>query len=242
MIEKTNFPVCHLLGDYFEGIKKDFEKAAKVYRSNCDDYGYARSCLKYGNYTFLGKGKSSNGSVAEAYNYYEKGCSLNEPDSCLHSGLILVSRSMKQEVDRDVKKVFFLIKCVGIFNFFMSTSQGVQYLTKSCDMNNATACFYLSGLHIAGVHSDPAKEVSVELSKKADPKEFIIQKDMIKAFDYATKACHLRNMYACANLSQMYARGDGTAKNEELATKYKKLAMEMQDEMKKPQQTLNFQQ
>lgn len=97
---------CHLLGDYLESIKKDFEKASKVYRSNCDDYGYARSCLKYGNYSFLGKGKSgSSGSVSEAYKYYEKGCTLNEADSCLHSGLILVSRSMKEEVNRDVKKV-----------------------------------------------------------------------------------------------------------------------------------------
>lgn len=104
------FTACHLLGDYFESIKKDFEKAAKVYRSNCDDYGYARSCLKYGNYTFLGKGKAgTSGSVSEAYKYYEKGCSLNEPDSCLHSGLILVSRSMKEEVNRDVKKVCVMI-------------------------------------------------------------------------------------------------------------------------------------
>lgn len=31
--------VCHLLGDYLESIKKDFDKASKVYRSNCDDYG-----------------------------------------------------------------------------------------------------------------------------------------------------------------------------------------------------------
>ncbi len=104
--QNIRFSACHLLGDYFESIKKDFEKASKVYRSNCDDYGYARSCLKYGNYSFLGKGKTgSGGSVSEAYKYYEKGCSLNEPDSCLHSGLILVSRSMKQEMNRDVKKV-----------------------------------------------------------------------------------------------------------------------------------------
>ena len=28
----------HLLVDYLESIKKDYNKAAKVYRSNCDDY------------------------------------------------------------------------------------------------------------------------------------------------------------------------------------------------------------
>lgn len=100
------FAVCHLLGDYLESIKKDFEKASKVYRSNCDDYGYSRSCLKYGNYTFLGKGKSgTKGSAAEAFKYYERGCDLKDADSCLHSGLILVSRSMSSEVKRDVAKV-----------------------------------------------------------------------------------------------------------------------------------------
>lgn len=97
---------CHLLGDYLEGIKKDFEKASKVYKSTCDDYGYAKSCYKYGNYSFLGKGKSgSKGEPRVAYQYYEKGCHLNDPDACLHSGLLLFSSSMPKEIDRDVPKV-----------------------------------------------------------------------------------------------------------------------------------------
>lgn len=100
------FSVCHLLGDYLEGIKKDFEKASKVYKSTCDDYGYAKSCYKYGNYSFLGKGKSgSKGEPRVAYQYYEKGCNLNDSDACLHSGLLLVSRSMPKEIDRNVPKV-----------------------------------------------------------------------------------------------------------------------------------------
>lgn len=105
-----------MLGDYLESIKKDFEKASKVYRSNCDDYGYSRSCLKYGNYSFLGKGKSgTKGSAAEAYKYYERGCELKDADSCLHSGLILVSKSLQDEVKRDVPKVLKLLKTGQIF-------------------------------------------------------------------------------------------------------------------------------
>ncbi|XP_017461769.1 PREDICTED: cytochrome c oxidase assembly factor 7 homolog [Rhagoletis zephyria] len=221
--------VCHLLGDYLEGIKKDFEKAAKVYKSTCDDYGYAKSCFKFGNYSFLGKGKSgSKGDPRSAYTYYEKGCILNDPDACLHTGLLLVSRSMHKEIDRNVPK-------------------GIEFLSKSCDMNNATACFYLSGMHISGVQKKA--EISTHLStpdtnKKAASKDsdFILQKDMKKAFEFAFKACELRNMYACANLSQMYARGDGIEKNDKEAEKYKKMALEMQDEVKKQQQTLDFQQ
>lgn len=99
--------VCHLLGDYLESIKKDFEKASKVYRSNCDDYGYSRSCYKFGNYSFLGKGRSGGKSCAsEALTYYEKGCNLKDADSCLHSGLMLVSRSPQENVKRDVPRVF----------------------------------------------------------------------------------------------------------------------------------------
>lgn len=89
-----------------ESIKKDFEKASKVYKSNCDDYGYAKSCYKFGNYSFLGKGKSgSKGDPQQAYKYYEKGCELNDPESCLHSGLLLVSRAMPKQLQRNVPKV-----------------------------------------------------------------------------------------------------------------------------------------
>lgn len=59
-----------------------------------------------------------------------------------------------------------------------------------------------------------------------------VVKDMQKAFTFAYKACELRNMYACANLSQMYSRGEGTEKSEEKAEKFKKMALDMQDELK----------
>jgi cytochrome c oxidase assembly factor 7 len=100
-----------LLGDFLEAIKKDFEKASKVYRSNCDDYNYANSCFKFGEYTFLGKGDPKL-----AYRYYEKGCDLSDSDSCLHSGFILVSKPFK-EIERDLTK-------------------GFDFLAKSCKLNN----------------------------------------------------------------------------------------------------------
>ncbi|ETN59080.1 beta-lactamase hcpA [Anopheles darlingi] len=235
--------VCHLLGDYLEGIQKDFEKAAKVYRSNCDDYNYGKSCLKYGNYSFLGKGRASEkGDPAKAFNYYEKGCTLNDPDACLHSGLLLVSKLKPKEITRDVPKGFELLK-------------------KSCQMNNAGACFYLSGMYISGVKDDdgqtakgpssseatppvtatPPAQPTVPLTPSAAVGTFVVERDMEKAFEFAYKACELRNMYACANLSQMYAKGDGTVRDEKKAEKFKQMALEMQDEVRKQQQ-LTFQQ
>lgn len=217
--------VCHLLGDYLESIKKDFDKASKVYRSNCDDYGYGRSCLKFGNYSILGKGKASvneKGDPKQAYKYYERGCELKDGDCCLHSGLLMVSKTMTASIERDVIK-------------------GFELLTKSCTLDNATACFYLSGMHISGVLKKENTNKKPSLSAN-DPSEFIVQKDMKKAFDFAARACELNNMFACANLSQMYSRGDGTEKNETKAEQFKKKAMEMQEEARKQQTELKFQQ
>lgn len=218
--------VCHLLGDYLEGIKKDFEKASKVYRSNCDDYGYAKSCLKFGHYSFLGKGKSSTnekGDSMQAYNYYSKGCELKDHDACLHSGLMLISKTMPSPIERDVLK-------------------GVDMLTKSCELNNGTACFYLSGMYISGVSKNSEKADPAKTSKPAETGEFLLAKDMKRAFDFGVKACDLNNMYACANVAQMYMKGDGIAKDDKKAEFFKKKAQAMQDEVRKQQAELKFQQ
>lgn len=128
--------------------------------------------------------------------------------------------------------------------------QGMEYLTKSCDMNNGNACFYLSGMHISGAEGPIAsKEIQPLTSstetktKKTVPKtkDFIIQKNMEKAFTFTYKACELNNMYACANLSQMYARGEGIEKNTEKAEIYKKKAIQLQEDVKNSKQLL-FQQ
>lgn len=57
-----------------------------------------------------------------------------------------------------------------------------------------------------------------------------LQKDMKKAFAYASKGCELGHMYSCVNLSIMYRRGDGVEQNAKLADKYKKKAQSMRDE------------
>lgn len=60
--------------------------------------------------------------------------------------------------------------------------------------------------------------------------EFVLEKDMKKAFSFSTKACELKNFYACANLSRMYALGDGTEKNAQKSEHYKKISEELHDE------------
>ncbi|XP_059483378.1 cytochrome c oxidase assembly factor 7 homolog [Neocloeon triangulifer] len=93
--------------------------------------------------------------------------------------------------------------------------KGLDLLKKGCDGNNHHSCFYLSGIHLH-------------------------EKNMPEARQFSERACSLGNMYACANLSQMYRKGDGGEKSEEKADLYKARALELQDEVKK-QQGVTFQ-
>lgn len=96
------------------------------------------------------------------------------------------------------------------------------------------ACYYLSGLYIAG-----AKNGS-KVGDKKNQQDLDLPRNMEKAFKYALEGCKLGNMYSCANVSQMYAKGDGVEKNQELADQFKKVALEMQDEATKHSDTLKF--
>lgn len=83
----------------------------------------------------------------------------------------------------------------------------MEILEKACKYENGNACYYLSGMYIVGVKKDNLPGTLTE--KDYNPNDYQVAKDMRKAFDFALKGCNLGNMYSCANLSQMYAKGEG---------------------------------
>lgn len=83
--------------------------------------------------------------------------------------------------------------------------KGMELLEKACTNNNANACYYLSGMYIAGVK----KANIAQTQDKSKKEDYQVQPNMNKAFRFALEGCNLGNMYSCANLSQMYAKGDG---------------------------------
>lgn len=98
---------CHLLAGFFRVKDNDLHKAVKLYRVNCNDYGYAESCLEYGTVAFTGiKEKSVKSDPVEALKYFEKGCLLGSSENCLNSGMLLVSPILKDSaLERDLPKV-----------------------------------------------------------------------------------------------------------------------------------------
>ncbi|KAL0277710.1 UNVERIFIED_CONTAM: hypothetical protein PYX00_004904 [Menopon gallinae] len=125
---EKNPEVCQLLGDYLDAIKKDFEKAGKIYKTNCDEYNFPKSCHSYGNYALVGKGQEK-GNVAVAYTYYSKACELGVAKSCLNAGLMDVNGSVSGRREKNLHK-------------------GVESLDKACELGNDYACFYLAGIYM----------------------------------------------------------------------------------------------
>lgn len=47
---------CHLLGEYMEAIEQNFKTALILFKQNCEERKYPKSCFKYGMYILAGKG------------------------------------------------------------------------------------------------------------------------------------------------------------------------------------------
>lgn len=99
---------------------------------------------------------------------------------------------------------------------------GIAQLRKACDkFNSDKGCFYLSGIYLSGL-------------------EGAIEKNYKEAYKLSLKSCEFGNPYACANLSQMHARGEGAQKNDALAETFKKRANELYEELKNIKPELKF--
>lgn len=134
---------CHLLGDFLEAIQSEFNRSERVYKLNCDDNNFVKSCYKYANYRMTGK--AGNQDLREAEKYHEKACKSKHPDAC---------------------------SMVGKINFYGGYGEGVaeknlkkamKFFGKACDLEHSDACFFLAGLH--RMNNDLQK--TFEITKRA---------------------------------------------------------------------------
>lgn len=95
-----------------------------------------------------------------------------------------------------------------------------KYLHRGCCFGDIPACQLLSTYYITGKEGIP--------------------KDMTKAFGFAKIACDNDHMYACHNLSRMYARGEGTAKDEKLADVYRQKALDRFKSIEEGEREIKF--
>ena len=49
---------CHRLANYLENIRKEYKRSTELYKTNCDEYKYPRSCFTFSKNKSLGRGES----------------------------------------------------------------------------------------------------------------------------------------------------------------------------------------
>jgi len=151
---EKNPNACHLLGDYWEGIKTDFAKAFRTYEKNCVDYNFGHSCHKAAGYTYFGKGCTKDAD--RAYDLFMKGCDLGYHKSCYSAGLLdCASPNSEDYVPRSIPA---------------DRKKGLELFRKSCDDGNfAEGCYRYAAEFIRGMEGicDRNMETAFKYSLKA---------------------------------------------------------------------------
>ncbi|KAA0183365.1 hypothetical protein HAZT_HAZT001829 [Hyalella azteca] len=109
---------CHLLGEYFETIKTDYEKAMKVFKNNCDEYKFARSCNQ----------KYVKAILFHRQNGMEmllRGCDLNNQHACYYASAVYITGREEYNIPSDMEKAF-------------------KYADRGCELGSIHACGNLS--------------------------------------------------------------------------------------------------
>jgi len=208
---------CHLLGDFMEAIKQDYEKAKKIYEINCDEYGMAHSCHKSGGYYFAGRGCPRD--LQKAFEFFEKACNLtpNFPTSCLNAGLLSQLEAKTQIGGIVSDNMSCMLKSEPADHL-----KAINYFKKACDGEIAEGCHRYSSTMLTGIKG-------------------VVEPNLAEAHKYALKGCELGSKDSCVNTSIMYTRGDGVPKNERLGRRYANIARDMMKQETETRERTKFQ-
>ncbi|XP_060101968.1 cytochrome c oxidase assembly factor 7 [Heteronotia binoei] len=142
---------CHRLADYLDGVRKNYEAAAKVLKENCENNQHSESCYKLGAYYITGKG-GLPADLKAAYSCFLKSCEKGgkkSTEACHNVGLL----------EHDGR---------GNYDEKPNASVARDYYSKACDGGFAPSCFNLSAIYLQGAPGVP-KDMSraLEYSLKA---------------------------------------------------------------------------
>jgi len=134
---------CQLLGEFFESITRETEKAFQVFEANCIKNKFGPSCNKAGHQKILGI--STNPDPDLGYRYLQDGCDAGYPKACYLAG-----EFHKLKLDQPIKTE-------------QSLPKAAQYFDKACDMGLDKACQSYGSLFLSGKGG-----IEKDLSKAAE--------------------------------------------------------------------------
>ncbi|VDK20756.1 unnamed protein product [Anisakis simplex] len=205
---------CQLLAEYMEAIEKNTKAAFQLFKSNCDQYDYPKSCYKYAMYLLAGK--ECEPSLKKMIEPLEKACEANIPGACRYLSLVYWNGEPDRVADSE---------------------KAEKFMKKACELEDSQACWLLSTWFMGPtqkfVHASPVKN---------EDKSRIGQlpRRMDLALEYGIRACDLQVPQSCANVGRMYKLGDGIDKDPDKAKEFLEKAKAIMTSIKERDQQTGF--
>ncbi|KAH9515234.1 Cytochrome c oxidase assembly factor 7 [Bulinus truncatus] len=142
-LDQKEIDGCHRLAEFQENIRKNPSAAAPIYKNNCDNNNYSRSCFKYGQFLHSGQGVETK-DLKSASQYYEKSCRLGHGGGCFYAGLQLVQGGGDGTTNQ----------------------KAVDLLSQSCDLKCSKGCFVTASWYLQGRHTAKDLKKAFEYNQK----------------------------------------------------------------------------
>ncbi|XP_068599904.1 cytochrome c oxidase assembly factor 7 [Brachionichthys hirsutus] len=176
---------CQRLAEYLEGVRKDCESAARVFKQNCETNGHGDSCYKLGSYHIAGKGGVPQ-CLKTASSYFMRSCTAGgkrSMDACHNVGLLAHDgRVTGGTPDPVAARQYYEKACAGGFAascFNLSAlfikgsglpkdmTQALKYANRACELGHAWGCANASRMYKLGEGTEKDEKKAEELKKRA---------------------------------------------------------------------------
>lgn len=183
--ENKNPEACELLGEFFELIEQNIQRAGKLYRFTCDQYSLGKSCHNYASFLFYGRGV--NKDYVKALDYFSKGCLQGHASSCFNAAQIHLGehKEVRRLIPRDIPKSYTLFEKGCLLNNpdscslatylnysgFVGTKQpdydkAFKTAERGCALNELNCCVYLTKAYKEGMGCEKNEEKFKETVEK----------------------------------------------------------------------------
>ncbi|VDL82929.1 unnamed protein product [Nippostrongylus brasiliensis] len=212
---------CQLLGEYMEALEQNFKAAYTLFKQNCEERKYPKSCFKYGMY--LLSGKECTPDLTKMIEPMEIACDGNLKQGC---------RQVLSKPLLSLRRYLSLVHWNGEKHRPADSAKAEKYMKKACELEDGEACWLLSTWYMGNkekFRSGPKGE-----AKEVDRTSLgSLERDMYKALEYGIKALGETRF-------RMYKLGDGIEKNVDEAKKFADKAKEILDQMKSTENVPGF--
>lgn len=136
--DNGNAGACFSLGEWHQVIKRDYSKAAELFKENCDKRKNGNSCFGLGALYAAGRGRERD--LAKARSLFKQSCSLGHTRGCdIHGATCLDTKTAE---------------AAGTTQDFLGAQKS---FASACSREYAPSCYRLGLMHLKGQLSSDGK-------------------------------------------------------------------------------------